>query len=65
MGNVEIDNEQGISLHVETIHNELGQVACKKPYANKINRGKRIKFGKEMLEKSVRMFFGLTSRMVK
>ena len=54
---VEIENELGISLHVDTIRNRahearlFGQVARKKPYMNKINRGKRLKFGKEMLEK--------------
>ena len=53
----EIENELGISLHVDTIRNRahearlLGRVARKKPYVNKINRGKRLKFAKEMLEK--------------
>ena len=45
---VEIENELGISLHVDTIRNRahearlFGRVARKKvPYVNKINRGKR------------------------
>ena len=53
---VEIENKQEISLHVDTIRkrtHEVGRVARKKPYVNKINRGKRLKFGKEMLEKPV------------
>ena len=56
MVNVEIENERRISSHADTIRkraHELGRVARQKPYVNKINRGKRIKFGKEMLEKSV------------
>ena len=54
---VEIENELGISLHVDTIRNRahearlFGRIARKKPYVNKINRGKRLKFAKEMLEK--------------
>ena len=54
---VEIENEQGISLHVDIIRNRAHEaklfdgVARKKPYVNKINRGKRLKFAKEMLEK--------------
>ena len=31
----------------------FGRVACKKPYVNKINREKWLKFAKEMLEKPV------------
>ena len=52
-----MENELGISLHVETIRNRahevtlFGQVASEKPYVNKINRGKRLNFAKEMLEK--------------
>ena len=56
MVEVDIENELGISLHVETIReraHEVGRVARKKPYVNKINRGTRLKFGKEILEKSV------------
>ena len=56
MVKIEIENELGISLHVDTIRkrvHEVGRVARKKPYVNKINRGKRIKLGKEMLEKPV------------
>ena len=54
---VEIENELGISLHVDTIRNRahetrlFGRVAHQKPYVNKINRGKRLKFAKEILEK--------------
>ena len=54
---VEIENELRISLHVDTIRNRghearlFGRVARKKPYVNKINRGKRFKFAKEMFEK--------------
>ena len=53
----EIKNEPGVSLHVDTIRNRahearlFGRVAHKKPYVNKINRGKRLKFAKKMLEK--------------
>ena len=56
MGKILIEHERRISLHVDTIRkraHELGRVARKKPYVNKIDRRKRIKFGKEMLEKSV------------
>ena len=41
----EIENEQGISLYVDIIRkwaHELGRVARKKPYVNKINRGKWV-----------------------
>ena len=61
---VEIENELGISLHVDTIRNRVhearlfGRVA---PYVNKINRGKRLKFVKEMLEKLSSVVFGPTS----
>ena len=54
---VEIENELGISLHVDTIRNRaheaglFGRVARKKPYVNKVNQEKRLKFAKEMLEK--------------
>ena len=55
---VEIENVLGISLHVDTIRKRahdvglFGPVARKKPYVNKINRGKRLKFVMKMLEKS-------------
>ena len=55
----EIENERGISLHVDTIGklaHELGlfgRVTRKKPCMNKINREKRLKFVKEMLENPV------------
>ena len=51
-----IENERGISLHIDTIQkrtHEVGRIARKKPYVNKINRRKRLKFAKEMLEKPV------------
>ena len=54
---VKIENELEISLHVDTIRNRAHEarlfcrVARKRPYVNKINRGKRFKFAKEMLEK--------------
>ena len=59
MVKIEIENELGISLHIDTIRKRahevglLGRVAGKKSYVNKINRGKRLKFSKEMLEKTV------------
>ena len=56
MVKIEIENELRISLHGDRIRkraHELGRVAGKKPYVNKINRGKRLKFAGEMLEKSV------------
>ena len=59
MVKIEIENELGISLHIDTLRkraHEVGlceQVAGNKPYANKINRRKWLKFAKEMLEKSV------------
>ena len=56
MVKIEIENELGISLHVDTIRkraHEVRRVARKKPYVNKINRGKRLKFAKETHEKSV------------
>ena len=41
-----------IQFEIERMKPELfGRVARKKPYVNKINRGKRLKFAKEMLEK--------------
>ena len=46
-------------MHVDTIRKRsrevglFGRVARKKPYVNKINRGKRLKFAKEILEKTV------------
>ena len=54
---VEIENKLEMPLHIDTIRNRahearlFGPVARKKPYVNKINRGKRLKFAKEMLEK--------------
>ena len=54
---IEIENELGISLSADTIRNRAhevglyGRIARKKPYINKMNRGKRLKFAKEMLIK--------------
>ena len=65
---IEIENEVGISLHDDTIRNRvhearlLGRVARKKPYVNKINRRKRLKLAKEMLEKLSSMLFGPMSQ---
>ena len=48
----EIENELGVIIHPNTIQNRLheiglyGRVARKKPYVNKINRGKRITYAK-------------------
>ena len=59
MVKIEIENKLEISLHVDTIRKRahelglFGRVARKKPYVNKINRGKWLKFAEEMLEKSV------------
>ena len=56
---VEIENEREISLRVDTIRklaHEVGlfrRVVHKKPHVNKINRGKRLTFAKEMFEKPV------------
>ena len=62
MVKVEIEDEQGISLHVDTIRkrvHELGRVARKKSFVNKIIRGKRAKFSKEMLERPVEFWKNL------
>ena len=54
---VEIENQLRISLHVDINRNIAHQarlfdrVSRQKPYVNKINRGKRLNFAKEMLEK--------------
>ena len=56
---VEAETELGISFRVDTIPKRahevvpFGRVAGKKPYVSKISRGKRLKFGKKMLEKPV------------
>ena len=53
----EIEKELGVIVHANTIRNRLheiglyGRVARKKPYVNKINRGKRIAYAKMMMEK--------------
>ena len=53
----EIEKELGVIVHTNTIRNRLheiglyGCVARKKPYVNKINRGKRIANAKMMMEK--------------
>ena len=54
MVKVEIENELGILLYVDTIRkrtHQIRRVARKKPYMNKINREKRLKFTKKILEK--------------
>ena len=56
---VEIENERGISLHIGIVQKQahkvglLRRVTRKKPYVNTIGRGRRVRFAKEMLEKSV------------
>ena len=61
---IEIEKELGISLHVDTIRNRghearlFGRVVRQKPYVNKMNRGKRLKFAEEMLEKLSSVLFG-------
>ena len=53
----EIEKELGVIVHANTIRNRLheislyGRVARKKPYVNKIERGKRIEDAKVMTEK--------------
>ena len=53
----EIEKELGVIVHANTIRNRLHEidfycrVARKKPYVNKINRGKRIAYAKMMMEK--------------
>lgn len=57
---LEIENELEIVLHADTIRKRahevglFGRVARKKPYLNKINRGKRFRFAREMLQKPLR-----------
>ena len=56
MVKIEIENDLGISLHVDTIRkraNEVGLLGRVKPYVNKINRGIWLKFTNELLEKPV------------
>lgn len=54
---IEIEKELGITLHANTIRNRahevglFGRVARKKPFVNKANRAKRLKYAKEMLDK--------------
>ena len=54
----EIEKELGVIVHANTIRTRLHEiglydrVARKKPYVNKINRGKRIAYAKMMMEKS-------------
>ncbi len=63
----EIENELGISLLANTIWKLAHQVGFfrpiprKKPYVNKMNRRKRLKFVKEMLEKPVDFWKNLVS----
>ena len=59
---VEVETELGISLHANTIRNRIheaglfGRVARKKPLVNKVNRGKRLKYAKTMLDKPIRFW---------
>ena len=56
---VEIEVELGMTLNANTIRNrahEVGlfdRVARKKPLVNKVNRGKRLKFARDMLKKPI------------
>ena len=51
-----------MSLNINTIRNRaheaglLGRVARKKPLVNKVNRGKRLKYAKDMLNKPLRFW---------
>ena len=55
--NAETEKELGVTVHANIIRNRpheiglYGRVARKKPYVNKINRGKRIAYAKMMMEK--------------
>ena len=54
---MEIEKELGVFVHANTVRNWLheiglyGRVARKKPYVNKINRGKRIAYARMMIQK--------------
>ena len=58
----EIESELRISLNVSTIRNRahaaglFGRVARKKPLVNKVNRRKRLKYAKDMLNKPLRFW---------
>ena len=68
MVKIEIENELRVSLHVDTIRKRahvvglFGRVARKKPYANKINRGKRPRKCLKSQWIFGRMLFGSTSQ---
>jgi hypothetical protein len=53
----EIETELGVVIHENTIRNRLYEIALnrrvarKKPYVNKVNRGKGIAYAKLMIEK--------------
>ena len=55
----EIEVELGMILNANTIRNRahkaglFGRVARKKPLVNKVNRGKRLKFARDMLKKLI------------
>ena len=55
---VELQSKHGITISEQTVRRRLhevglfGRVARKKPYVNKVNRGKRIAFAKTYREKS-------------
>lgn len=59
MVKAEIEKELGIVLHPNTIQNRaheaglFGRVARKKPFVSKRNRGKRVQYAKEMLNKPI------------
>ena len=55
----EIEVELGMTLNANTIRSRarkvglFGHVARKKPLVNKVNRGKRLKFARDMLKKPI------------
>ena len=59
VGKAEIEVELGMILNANTIRNRaqeaglFGRVARKKPLVNKVNRGKRLKFARDMLKKPI------------
>ena len=58
----EIKQQLNISLSAQTVRNRaheiglFGRIARKKPYFKKLNRGKRMKFAKEMLLKPLQFW---------
>ena len=55
----EVEVELGMTLNANTTRNRVhevglfGRVARKKPLVNKVNRGKRLKFARDMLKKPI------------